>query len=72
MVRDLKAIDRGIAFSIFWLLFAAYLFTFTTLIDSSDGLSMFATVEQVATHYPLIYACNRNYWRNRYGQKYRD
>ena len=45
MVRDLKAIDRGIAFSIFWLLFAAYLFTFTALIDSSDGLSMFATVE---------------------------
>lgn len=47
MVRDLKAIDRGIAFSIFWLLFASYLFTFTAMIQSSDGLSMFATVESL-------------------------
>lgn len=47
MIRDLKAIDRGIAFSLFWLLFACYLFTFTALIESSDGLSMFATVESI-------------------------
>ncbi len=47
MVRDLKATDRGIAFSLFWLLFACYLFTFTARIESSDGLSMFATVESM-------------------------
>jgi len=47
MIRDLKAVDRSIAFSIFWLLFACYLFTMTAMIQSSDGLSMFATVESV-------------------------
>ncbi len=47
MARDLKVIDRTIAFSIFWLLFACYLFTMTAMIDSSDGLSMFATVESI-------------------------
>ncbi|MBX3012464.1 MAG: hypothetical protein KF832_13195 [Caldilineaceae bacterium] len=47
MVRDLKAGDRGIAFSLLWLLFACYLFTFTAQIESSDGLSMFATVESM-------------------------
>lgn len=47
MVRDLKVGDRGIAFSLFWLLFACYLFTFTARIESSDGLSMFATVESI-------------------------
>ena len=47
MVRDLKATDRGIAFSLFWLLFACYLFTFTARIESSDGISMFATVESM-------------------------
>lgn len=47
MVRDLKATDRGIAFALFWLLFACYLLTFTARIESSDGLSMFATVESM-------------------------
>lgn len=47
MVRDLKATDRRIAFALFWLLFACYLLTFTARIESSDGLSMFATVESL-------------------------
>lgn len=47
MTHDLKAADRGIAFSLFWLLFACYLLTFTARIESSDSLSMFATVESM-------------------------
>lgn len=47
MTHDLKAADRGIAFALFWLLFACYLLTFTARIESSDGLSMFATVESM-------------------------
>lgn len=39
--------DRSVAFVLFGLLLACYLFTFTGVIQSSDGLSMFATVESM-------------------------
>ncbi|MEZ4620525.1 MAG: hypothetical protein R2867_34145 [Caldilineaceae bacterium] len=42
--------NRGLAFAIFGLLFAAYLFTYTGYIQSSDGLAMFATVENMVRH----------------------
>lgn len=47
LMRDLTAQDRSIAFLIFGFLFACYLLTYTGLIDSSDGLSMFATTESM-------------------------
>ena len=40
--------DRSIAFLIFCLLLAAYLITYTGIIQSSDGLAMFATTESMA------------------------
>lgn len=46
-MRDITAQDRSIAFLIFGFLFACYLFTYTGVIDSSDGLSMFATAESM-------------------------
>lgn len=39
--------DRNIGFLVFGLLLACYLFTYTGVIDSSDGLSMFATAESM-------------------------
>jgi hypothetical protein len=45
--RDLQRHDRSTAFLIFGLLLACYLLTFTGRIDSSDGLSMFATTESL-------------------------
>ncbi|MCB0122594.1 MAG: hypothetical protein KDE58_10140 [Caldilineaceae bacterium] len=38
---------RGVAIAVFGLLFAVYLFTYTGYIQSSDGLAMFATVENM-------------------------
>lgn len=46
-MQEIRITDRGVAFSIFGLLFAAYLFTYTGYIQSSDGLAMFATVESM-------------------------
>lgn len=46
-MQESRITDRGVAFSIFGLLFAAYLFTYTGYIQSSDGLAMFATVESM-------------------------
>ena len=46
-MRDITTQDRNIAFLIFGLLLACYLFTYTGVIDSSDGLSMFATAESI-------------------------
>ena len=46
-MRDITTQDRSIAFLIFGFLFACYLFTYTGVIDSSDGLSMFATAESM-------------------------
>jgi hypothetical protein len=46
-MQNLSAQDRNIAFLIFGVLLACYLFTYTGVIDSSDGLSMFATVESM-------------------------
>ncbi|MCB9138302.1 MAG: hypothetical protein H6642_08150 [Caldilineaceae bacterium] len=40
--------NRSIAFLLFGFLFAWYLFTYTGVIQSSDGLAMFATVESMA------------------------
>ncbi|MFN8464648.1 MAG: hypothetical protein U0X20_03820 [Caldilineaceae bacterium] len=42
---DVSPKDRSTAFFLFGFLLACYLLTFTGLIDSSDGLSMFATTE---------------------------
>lgn len=47
VMAEISARDRTIAFLIFGVLLACYLFTFTGVIDSSDGLSMFATVESM-------------------------
>ncbi len=46
--RTLTPTDRSIGFVIFGLLLACYLLTFTGTIQSSDGLSMFATAESMA------------------------
>lgn len=46
-MREISARDRNLAFLIFGVLLACYLLTYTGLIDSSDGLSMFATVESM-------------------------
>jgi len=46
-MRDITTEDRNIAFLVFGLLLACYLFTYTGVIDSSDGLSMFATAESI-------------------------
>lgn len=40
--------DRHIAFLIFGLLLSCYLFTFTGVLESSDGMAMFATAESMA------------------------
>ena len=42
---DVSPKDRSTAFFLFGFLLACYLLTFTGLVDSSDGLSMFATTE---------------------------
>ncbi|MEZ4861039.1 MAG: hypothetical protein R3C14_07030 [Caldilineaceae bacterium] len=47
MIRDIKTTDRGIAFALFGLLLSCYLFTYTGIIQSSDGLAMFATAESI-------------------------
>ncbi len=47
-VRDIQARDRSIGFLIFGFLLACYLFTYTGVIQSSDGLAMFATTESLA------------------------
>ena len=44
---DLSRKDRSTAFFIFGFLLACYLLTFTGVIDSSDGLSTFATTESI-------------------------
>src|SRR3954470_3493177 len=46
-IQDIDSRDRTLAFCIACLLFACYLFTYTGLIDSSDGLAMFATTESM-------------------------
>ena len=46
-IREIDSYDRSIALCIIGLLFASYLFTYTGLIDSSDGLAMFATAESM-------------------------
>src|SRR5689334_9896617 len=46
-VQEIDSRDRTLAFCIACLLFACYLFTYTALIDSSDGLAMFATTESM-------------------------
>ncbi len=46
-LRDISAKDRSTAFLIFGFLLACYLFTYTGVIDSTDGLSMYATAENV-------------------------
>lgn len=47
IVRDITSSDRSIAFLIFGFLLACYLFTYTGVIQSSDGLSMFAVAESM-------------------------
>jgi hypothetical protein len=46
-MREISAQDRNLAFLIFGVLLGCYLLTYTGLIDSSDGLSMFATTESM-------------------------
>jgi hypothetical protein len=45
--RDIGRRDRSIAFGVFGLLLACYLLTYTGVIQSSDGLAMFATAESI-------------------------
>lgn len=45
--RDISPKDRSTAFLIFGFLLAVTMFTYTGLIDSSDGLSTFATTESL-------------------------
>ncbi len=40
--------DRRVAFLLACFLFACYLLTYTGVLESSDGLSMFATTESIA------------------------
>lgn len=47
---DVSPKDRSTAFFLFGFLLACYLLTFTGQIDSSDGLSMFATTESYVRH----------------------
>lgn len=47
-VREIDRRDRSIAFGIIGLLLACYLITYTGVIQSSDGLAMFATAESIA------------------------
>lgn len=46
-MREISTRDRDIAFLVFGFLLACYLVTYTGTIQSSDGLSMFATVESM-------------------------
>ncbi|MBW7881258.1 MAG: hypothetical protein H3C34_01245 [Caldilineaceae bacterium] len=48
--RDISPKDRSTAFLIFGFLLACYMLTYTGRIDSSDGLSMFATTESFVRH----------------------
>ena len=45
--KDISPKDRSTAFLIFGFLLACYMLTFTGVIDSSDGLSTFATTESL-------------------------
>ena len=45
--RKMETKDRSIAFLIFGFLLACYLFTYTGVIQSSDGLAMFSTSESI-------------------------
>lgn len=47
IIDKTRIANRGIALAIFGLLFSTYLLTYTGYIQSSDGLSMFATVESM-------------------------
>ncbi len=47
VTREITVRDRSIAFLIFGFLLACYLFTYTGVIQSSDGLAMFATAESI-------------------------
>ena len=47
VIDKTRIANRGMALAIFGVLFSAYLFTYTGYIQSSDGLSMFATVESM-------------------------
>jgi hypothetical protein len=46
-VREIDRRDRSLALVVFGVLFAAYLLTYTGVIQSSDGLAMFATAESM-------------------------
>lgn len=48
--QDVSPKDRSTALFLFGFLLACYLLTFTGQIDSSDGLSMFATTESFVRH----------------------
>ncbi len=48
--RDISPKDRSTAFLIFGFLLACYMLTFTGRIDSSDGLSTFATTESLVRY----------------------
>ncbi|MFN8445690.1 MAG: hypothetical protein U0175_33170 [Caldilineaceae bacterium] len=47
MIDQLTRNDRGVAFFVFGFLLACYLVTYSGVIQSSDGLSMFATAESI-------------------------
>ncbi len=49
-IHDISVRDRSIAWVIFGFLLACYLLTYTGIIQSSDGLAMFATSESIARH----------------------
>jgi len=44
--------DRSVAIFVVGFLLAAYLFTYTGVIQSSDGLAMFATAESIVRRGP--------------------
>ena len=46
--RDFEPRDRSIAFLVFCLLLVFYLIAYTGIIQSSDGLAVFATAESIA------------------------
>lgn len=48
LIREIDLRDRSIAFCIFGFLLACYLFSYTGIIQSSDGLAVFATAESIA------------------------
>lgn len=70
MIQEINAKDRSIAFVLFGFLFACYLVTYTGVIQSSDGLAMFATTESIVRRGEVD--MNQLLWMDRQQGSYGD